>query len=426
MLLGVLYVLSPLPESPLMQLLRGLFQRTPLSTQRDFLFVQNQFFWTLLNNRLKFADRRYLIVLTCYSLVWLALMAWEGFRILGSAEAAELLRDVSEGRFPRALQAILLTQVGFMVLGSLGLTLWILFRNTAEVAYKVFSRYHDEHKFLLGADINAVISVLHDSLLFRELPIHLVEEIARRMQRRVFKPKEYLVREGEPGDLLYVVAKGKVEVVMELKSGRPLKITDLSAGDVFGEIALLERVPRTRSVRAISMGEALTLSRDDFDSLVRTNLGAQKIREIVQKRSFLARLPLCRNWHPQAMIRFAQLANFADYTPGQTILATGRDNQFFFLVYEGLIEVRKGDKKLARLTTGDFFGEISLLQNSSTVADVVAIEKSRCLTLHKTEFLRFIAHDFFLGFQFEEISSKRLKHPIFPLTGISYDAHSGG
>jgi CRP-like cAMP-binding protein len=91
-------------------------------------------------------------------------------------------------------------------------------------------------------------------------------------------------------------------------------------------------------------------------------------------------------------------------------------------VYEGSFEVKRGKNTLAVLKPGDFFGEISLLQSSISNADVVAREESKCISVHKHDFLRFIGKDFLIGMQVESISSKRLKHPIFPLDVRSYEA----
>jgi signal-transduction protein with cAMP-binding, CBS, and nucleotidyltransferase domain len=65
--------------------------------------------------------------------------------------------------------------------------------------------------------------------------------------------------EGETGDRYYVVASGRVEVLI---GGRPIR--QLSKGEGFGEIALLRDVPRTATVRAIENVELLTLDRALF------------------------------------------------------------------------------------------------------------------------------------------------------------------
>jgi CRP-like cAMP-binding protein len=62
-------------------------------------------------------------------------------------------------------------------------------------------------------------------------------------------------------------------------------------------------------------------------------------------------------------------------------------------VYDGIAQVRTRRKFVNRLKTGDFFGEISLLQNSTAIADVVAQGQLRCLQIDRTSFLRFMTHN---------------------------------
>ena len=98
------------------------------------------------------------------------------------------------------------------------------------------------------------------------------------------------------------------------------------------------------------------------------------------------------------------------------MITEGRDNGFFYLIYEGEMRVLKREKVVAKLSSGDFFGEISLLQNSPTTATIVAHTPCRNLIVSKSDFLSFITQDFLIGLQFEDISSRRLGRPIFPLT----------
>lgn len=75
----------------------------------------------------------------------------------------------------------------------------------------------------------------------------------------LYAPGEPIVRQGEVGDCMYVVQSGEVEVVQSA-GGTEQRLTVLSAGDFFGEMALFEREVRSATVRA--NGEARVLKVD--------------------------------------------------------------------------------------------------------------------------------------------------------------------
>ena len=127
------------------------------------------------------------------------------------------------------------------------------------------------------------------------------------------------------------------------------------------------------------------------------------------------------NWSPHALAAFARRAAFQDYPADALVLQEGEDNHFFYLVHEGRLIVQRGREEVAQLGVGDFFGEISLLQNSITKATIVTRTPARFLVMHKRDFLQFFAKDSSIGLQFEAISSERLGEAIFPLKGKSLD-----
>jgi CRP-like cAMP-binding protein len=74
---------------------------------------------------------------------------------------------------------------------------------------------------------------------------------------------EEIVRQGERGDLFYIVAEGEVDVRVDGREVGPLQ-----PGAFFGEIALLRDVPRTATVTARTDVDLLALDRDDFITAV--------------------------------------------------------------------------------------------------------------------------------------------------------------
>jgi hypothetical protein len=95
--------------------------------------------------------------------------------------------------------------------------------------------------------------------LFAPLSLSTVEHLAESLAPRRFDDGAWLLREGEPGDDFLVIDEGSAEVS---QGGRPLRI--LGPGESCGEIALLEDVPRTASVRAVGPVAAFSLSRLAF------------------------------------------------------------------------------------------------------------------------------------------------------------------
>jgi predicted MFS family arabinose efflux permease len=95
--------------------------------------------------------------------------------------------------------------------------------------------------------------------MFTSLAPASVEFLARRLGGRSAPEGTAIVREGDPSDLFYVIASGRVEVT---QGGRHLR--DEGPGDFFGEIGLLRTVPRTATVTATEDTELLTLTREDF------------------------------------------------------------------------------------------------------------------------------------------------------------------
>ncbi|HWE62620.1 MAG TPA: cyclic nucleotide-binding domain-containing protein [Chloroflexota bacterium] len=85
--------------------------------------------------------------------------------------------------------------------------------------------------------------------------------------------------------------------------------------------------------------------------------------------------------------QLARLMREQQYVPGQVIVQEGQSGLGLYIIAEGSAEVLRGDTILRTLNTGDFFGEMSLLDDLPRTASVRAAAPTRCLTLTKWEFL---------------------------------------
>lgn len=99
--------------------------------------------------------------------------------------------------------------------------------------------------------------------IFRGLAKQALLEVARKSTEVTFGPNEAVVEQGAPGDALFVVVRGTVEV---LRNDRV--VAQMTAGDFFGELSLIDGKPRSATVVAVDDVELLTISSDDFNSLL--------------------------------------------------------------------------------------------------------------------------------------------------------------
>jgi zinc transporter ZupT len=128
------------------------------------------------------------------------------------------------------------------------------------------------------------IKLLAKSDLMRHLPAEQIEQILPSIQDRQLKAGEILFRAGDAGDALYIVGRGKVEVLTEPGPGNAAcsSIAALGEGHAFGEMSLLSGEPRTATIRAVEDTTLLRIAKQDFEQLVAAD---PELAEAVQRIS---------------------------------------------------------------------------------------------------------------------------------------------
>ena len=104
--------------------------------------------------------------------------------------------------------------------------------------------------------------------LFASLPHASAQALERRVREVHLHAGEHLFREGDPAGSVFIVAAGRLDVVM---GDEVLRV--LGPGDVVGELALLAESPRSASVSARRDSRVLEIGREDFDALLESEPG---------------------------------------------------------------------------------------------------------------------------------------------------------
>ena len=114
-----------------------------------------------------------------------------------------------------------------------------------------------------------MISSLSDVPLFAGLSPADCAMLEQRMQRCDFVPQSVIVREGSAGDAAFLILSGQVAVRRrDPESGVEFLLSELGPGQMFGEMALLTKKPRTASVVAVEPTSCAKLARADFERVM--------------------------------------------------------------------------------------------------------------------------------------------------------------
>jgi tetratricopeptide (TPR) repeat protein len=140
---------------------------------------------------------------------------------------------------------------------------------------------------VLGEDIDALIDSIIDDVstsaggapsppppkdtpggipLFSQLSMQEFIDVAVVLDRRSVKSGTVIVREGDPGDSLFIVSTGEVDATRD-ENGRAVRVATFRDGDFFGEMAVLTGEPRTATVTAVKNTELLELSRENLQQI---------------------------------------------------------------------------------------------------------------------------------------------------------------
>jgi CRP-like cAMP-binding protein len=134
------------------------------------------------------------------------------------------------------------------------------------------------------------VGYLKDIGLFGGLDDSTLTEFVQRLPTVALEPGQVVFREGEAGRELFIVIAGEMEVLKLSKSERESRVAMLGPGDWFGEMSILDVMPRSATVRALAPARLMRLSANDLDALYRRDLKAYAIITLNIAREMSRRL----------------------------------------------------------------------------------------------------------------------------------------
>ncbi|SPO32010.1 probable cAMP-dependent protein kinase type II regulatory chain [Ustilago trichophora] len=247
-----------------------------------------------------------------------------------------------------------------------------------------------------------------NNLLFRNLEQDQYRDVLLAMKEVKVESNVTVIEQGAQGDYFYVVESGTLDVYVRSPprngddhvqgasaSALGDKKVSYGPGSSFGELALLYAQPRAATVVSTSACTLWALDRITFRSiLMETN---SRRRALYEK--FLMDVPLFERLSAAERAKISDSLELREYAPGQSVISQGERGSEFFIIVEGDAEVRKTkeagrEEVVGKLSRGDYFGELALLNNAPRAATVAAVQgeavKLRVVTMSERAFTRLL------------------------------------
>jgi CRP/FNR family cyclic AMP-dependent transcriptional regulator len=138
-------------------------------------------------------------------------------------------------------------------------------------------------------------------------------------------------------------------------------------------------------------------------------IGQRDRQEEEETVQFLRKVPLFSGLDDKALRTLVKQAKEISYPEGKVIMKQGEPSMVFHLILDGQVEIRKKNKKLAKLGKGQFFGEMGLIDDEPRTADVVATELTRCLAMTTWAWRGYLKTTPNMAFEVLKVLARRLR-----------------
>jgi CRP-like cAMP-binding protein len=118
-------------------------------------------------------------------------------------------------------------------------------------------------------ELSRRVEILSQSPVFVGLPSAFLGRLSAKLFEKSYEAGDEVFHEGEPGRGLFVVWEGEVHLLAgDDGNGESTVLATLGPGSSFGELALLDEMPRSATARVVARSRLLILYRSDFEALV--------------------------------------------------------------------------------------------------------------------------------------------------------------
>jgi cAMP-dependent protein kinase regulator len=226
-------------------------------------------------------------------------------------------------------------------------------------------------------------------LLFKSLELEQMQEVIDAMFEKTVEPGEHVIEQGDDGDNFYVIDKGTFDVKVKTEQGMR-KVHQFEEKGSFGELALMYNMPRSASVTAVTPGALWAMDRKSFRTIVLKS--AFKKRKMYEK--LLENVPMLKHLENYERMNLADALTSKTYPEDEAIIKECDPAEGMYFIENGTVRVtitKHGKEvQVSKLDSGQYFGEMALVENKPRSASVYSVGKVKVAFLERECFERLL------------------------------------
>jgi len=269
----------------------------------------------------------------------------------------------------------------------------------SSVSAEVYGLFNEKQAFVVKVvpKSSEQIKRIHDkvlnSFIFSSLDPRELKSVVDAMEEVVCKKGDEIIKQGDPGAVLFIIEKGDYDCFKVFKKGdNAVKVKEYFPGDSFGELALLYNAPRAATIIAKEDGILWSLDRETFNNIVKE--AASKKRE--KYEAFLKSVDILKQIEPYELSQICDALKSKHVAAGQYIIRQDDTGDDFYILEEGVAFATKvlnpghEPERVYDYRRGGYFGELALIKNEPRAANVIAETDCTLITLDRKSFKRLL------------------------------------
>ncbi len=233
---------------------------------------------------------------------------------------------------------------------------------------------------------------------------------------RHYRPGDVIFAEGDAAETFCVIHSGELLVTQHSSYGPDRTLSVRKPGEVFGEIGLLQGVPRTASVTALTDVQLFELDKQHFHQLIEANASFHQLMERLHAHRLLSSIPLFADLDDKALEQIQGLCSERDVLADDVLVEEGQPADELLLILEGTARsCRPGldEAKPGTLGHGDHVGATGLLAFSRHGRSVTMQSDGKVGVLRKRDFVSLVRRTPSIAMNLPGLSGLKLIVPFF-------------